>query len=75
MASLDVKELKELIVAIRNIEVALGDGIKRPVASEMETRTLVRKSIVATRNIKAGEKIGLNGIGIKGGHRYIAGIS
>jgi len=65
VASLDVKELKELIVAIRNIEVALGDGIKRPVASEMETRTLVRKSIVATRNIKAGEKIGLNGIGIK----------
>ena len=64
-ASLDVRELKELIIAIRNIEVALGDGVKRPVASEMETRTLVRKSIVAIKDIKAGEKIGLDVVGIK----------
>ena len=64
-ASLDVRELKELIIAIRNIEVALGDGVKRPVASEVETRTLVRKSIVPIKDIKAGEKIGLDVVGIK----------
>jgi len=64
-SSLDLEELKELIRTIRNIEVALGDGTKRPVKSEMGTRAFVRKSIVATKDIKSGEKIRLDNIGIK----------
>jgi len=64
-ASLEVSEMKEMIRAIRNIEVALGNGIKKPAASEKDNRTLVRKSIVAAKNIKAGEKIGFHELAIK----------
>jgi N,N'-diacetyllegionaminate synthase len=44
-----------MVTAIRNIEVALGDGIKRPSPSEIKNRKIVRKSIVAARNINAGD--------------------
>lgn len=54
-ASLDPKELKELVHAIRNIERAFGTGIKEPSDSEIENRAVVRKSIVAGKNIKKGE--------------------
>jgi len=54
-ASLEPHELKAMVQAIRNIEFALGDGIKRPSPSELKNRPIARKSIVASRNIKAGE--------------------
>ena len=54
-ASLEPAELKAMVVAIRNIEQALGDGIKRPTASELRNRPIVRKSLVAARLIRAGE--------------------
>lgn len=54
-ASLEPHELQEMVKAIRNVEKALGDGIKRPSPSEMENRVIVRKSIVAARDIKMGE--------------------
>ena len=54
-ASLDPSGLLEMVAAIRNIEAALGDGVKRPSASESKNRPLVRKAIVAARNIAAGE--------------------
>jgi len=54
-ASLEPGELKAMATAIRNIEQALGDGIKRPSPSEARNRPLVRKSLVATQEIKAGE--------------------
>ena len=53
--SLEPAELKAMVTAIRNIEVALGDGIKRPSPSEIKNRKNVRKSIVAARNISAGD--------------------
>jgi sialic acid synthase SpsE len=46
-----------MIKAIRAVEVALGDGIKRPVASELEMRNVVRRSVVAARPIPAGQAI------------------
>jgi N,N'-diacetyllegionaminate synthase len=55
-ASLEPRELRAMVQAIRNIEVALGDGIKRPSASELKNRTVARKSIVASRPIRAGER-------------------
>jgi len=54
-ASLEPKELKAMVTAIRNIEQALGDGIKRPSASEAKNKPIVRKSLVAARAIQAGE--------------------
>lgn len=54
-ASLEPKELKTMVEAIRNIEKALGDGVKKVSASELKNRPIVRKSIVAARHIKKGE--------------------
>jgi N,N'-diacetyllegionaminate synthase len=54
-ASLDPCELKAMVNAIRNIETALGDGVKRPSSSEIKNKITARKSIVAARNIFKGE--------------------
>lgn len=54
-ASLDPQELKAMVTSIRNIEVALGDGIKRPSVSEKTNKEVARKSIIARRNIVKGE--------------------
>ena len=55
MASLEPEELKSMVTAIRNIEVALGDGIKRLSTSEAKNKVIVRKSLVAICTIKEGE--------------------
>jgi N,N'-diacetyllegionaminate synthase len=54
-ASLDPSELKAMVKAIRNIDVALGDGIKRLTPSEVRNKPVARKSLVARQAIKAGE--------------------
>lgn len=54
-ASLEPEELKSMVAAIRNIEIALGDGIKRLTPSEARNKPVARKSLVANRTIKAGE--------------------
>jgi N,N'-diacetyllegionaminate synthase len=54
-ASLEPSELKAMIAAIRNIEKAMGTGIKEPSPSEAANKAVARKSIVASRNIKQGE--------------------
>lgn len=54
-ASLEPDELKKMVLAIRNIEKAVGDGIKRPSDSEVKNRDIVRKSIVASKDIRSGE--------------------
>ncbi|MEA1052841.1 N-acetylneuraminate synthase [Lamprobacter modestohalophilus] len=54
-ASLEPDEFTAMVRAIRNIELALGDGIKRPSPSEAKNRPIARKSLVATRPIRAGE--------------------
>ena len=54
-ASLEPTELKLMVQQIRNIEAALGDGIKRPNKSESENAKVVQKSILAKRPIKKGE--------------------
>ena len=54
-ASLEPKEFAAMVRAIRNIDLALGDGIKRPTASEAANSQAVRKSLVAAKEIKAGE--------------------
>lgn len=54
-ASLEPAELKAMVLAIRNIEQALGDGVKRLTPSEARNRPVARKSIVASRDIGVGE--------------------
>ncbi len=54
-ASLEPNELKNMVDAIRNIEVALGSGFKEPSESEIKNMKLVRKSIVAKHEINIGE--------------------
>jgi sialic acid synthase SpsE len=57
-ASLDPQELKQMVTSIRNIEKALGDGMKRPNASEQKNAEVVLKRIIASKSIKAGEILG-----------------
>lgn len=54
-ASLEPEELRQLVRQIREVEQALGDGIKRPTASEWKNRDVARKSLVAAKAIRAGE--------------------
>lgn len=54
-ASLEPRELKDMICAIHNIEKGLGNGIKKPSRSELKNILIARKSIVAERNIQKGE--------------------
>lgn len=54
-ASIEPAELKAMVTAIRNIEMAMGDGIKRLTPSEAKNKPVARKSLVASREIKAGE--------------------
>lgn len=54
-ASLNPQGLKDMVSAIRNIELALGDGIKKASQSEAKNKAIARKSIVAKTAIKAGE--------------------
>lgn len=54
-ASIEPDELKNLVSSIRNVEKALGNGVKTPVADELINLHVARKSIVALRNINKGE--------------------
>ena len=54
-ASLEPKDLNNMVKAIRNIEQALGNGIKKVSPSEMENKNVARKSIVAKCTIQKGE--------------------
>lgn len=54
-ASLDTAELRAMVNAIRNIELAIGDGEKHVSDSERPNIEIARKSIIAARDIKAGE--------------------
>ena len=56
-ASLEPKELKELVEGIRAVERALGSPIKKPNKSELEVKYVAQKSIVAAMEIKKGEII------------------
>lgn len=56
-ASLDPEELKALIAGIRRVEVALGDGVKAPKASEADTAAVARRSLFLIVAVRAGEEL------------------
>jgi N,N'-diacetyllegionaminate synthase len=64
-ASLEPTELAAMVLAIRNIEVALGDGVKRISDSEAKNRPIARKSLVASRAIRQGERFSADNLTAK----------
>ena len=64
-ASLDPVEFAAMVRAIRAVESALGDGTKRPMPSELDTRRVARKSLVAARALRAGARLGVGDVLIK----------
>ena len=64
-ASLEPDQLKEMVKAIRNIELALGSDIKKPSKSEMPNIQIVRKSIVAKTEIKKGDILNKANLAVK----------
>jgi N,N'-diacetyllegionaminate synthase len=64
-ASIEPGELRELVAQIRQVEAALGDGVKRPMPSEIPNTERMRKSLVARRDIAAGEVLGRDTVTFK----------
>lgn len=65
-ASLEPSELKAMVLAIRNIELAIaGDGLKTPSPSELKNIAIARKSIIAAKDIKKGELLSADNLSIK----------
>ncbi|KMT64735.1 N-acetylneuraminate synthase [Catenovulum maritimum] len=56
-ASLEPQELKGMVDAIRNVERALGSGVKSPTVSEVKNKAVARKSIVVAKPLKKGQVI------------------
>lgn len=55
-ASLEPAELRQLVAAVRKVQCALGSPIKQPAPAEIPNRAVARRSIVAARPIRAGER-------------------
>ncbi len=64
-ASVEPSELIELVRGIRQIEQAVGCGLKCPAASERKNMAIARKSLIASRPIKCGETFNEQNLGIK----------
>lgn len=64
-ASLAPDELKEMVDAVRNIELAKGDGIKRPAKGELSTREAARKSIVMKTGRQKGDVLSVEDMTVK----------
>lgn len=71
-ASLEPSELAALVSCVRHVEAALGDGVKAPSPSELGNLPVVRKSIVASRDIRKGERLGPENLAVK---RPATGVS
>ena len=64
-ASLDPKELKDMVSAIRTVEQVMGNGVKGPMPSEIKNRQAARKSLVASELIREGDQFTEHNITIK----------
>lgn len=64
-ASLNPQELNQMVVAIRNIEEALGDGNKQPSFSELKNKEVVRKCIIALCDIDKNTILSTQNIGLR----------
>jgi len=64
-ASLSPDTFKGMVGAIRNVELALGDGTKKPAPCEIPNMDVARKSIVAARNLNEGQLLKESDLAIK----------
>lgn len=64
-SSMEADEMKKMISSIRNMEKALGNGVKAPQRSEIEIKKVARKSIIAACRIPRGTKLTLDMLSIK----------
>jgi N,N'-diacetyllegionaminate synthase len=64
-ASLEPRELTALVQGIRNIEAAMGDGVKRPMNSELANMHAARKSLVARQRIQKGDIFSMDNLAVK----------
>ena len=64
-ASLEPAELRAMVDGVRKVEAALGDGVKRPASSEAANAMVARRSLVAARDIPAGEVLASNAVTFK----------
>ena len=64
-ASLDPTELTAMVKAIRDVELAIGNGVKSPTMSELKNRKIARKSIVAKRAVNKGERFTSENLEVK----------
>lgn len=64
-ASLEPLELQQMVMAIRHVEAALGNGIKAPAPCELPNIGVARKSVVAARSLSAGHQLASGDLAIK----------
>lgn len=64
-ASLEPAELNDMVKGIKEVEQALGNGLKQPTMVEMGNRIAARKSLVAGKPIKAGEPFTIDNLAVK----------
>jgi len=64
-ASLEPAELQQMVAAIRQVESALGTGIKAPAPCELPNLPVARKSVVAARSLPAGHQLAATDLDIK----------
>ena len=71
-SSLDPEDFGNLVKAIRNVELSLGNGVKVPSNSEKKNIKYMRRSLVARMPIKKGERYSIDNVAAK---RPAIGIS
>ena len=64
-ASLEPEAMTQMVLQIREVEKALGNSVKFAAPSEIGTREVARKSLVATRPIVTGEVLNPDNVGCK----------
>lgn len=64
-ASLEPAEFKAMVKAIRDVEMALGQSVKQPTESELDTSRVARKSVIIARDLKAGTVLTMDMIAVR----------
>jgi sialic acid synthase SpsE len=64
-ASLEPSEFKQMVESIRNVESALGTGIKAPAPCELQNIRVARKSLVVARSLRKGHRLSSHDLDIK----------
>ena len=64
-ASLEPDELRAMVRGVRDVQAALGDGVKIPPAEELSTAAVARRSLVAAQNLQAGTVLSENMVAIR----------